>query len=114
MSLLSADTPASERRAPLPLEADTFWYGVGSATSQPPSSGLSLGEWAHLRAAMILLGVSLTSLILALTAGFAVSALLILASGAHVGEAFAVLYEGAFGNAEAILAGKLTLAPTAA
>ena len=43
-------------------------------------------------------GAEFLAYVIALAAGFAVSALLILASGAHVVEAFAVLYEGAFGN----------------
>lgn len=48
-------------------------------------------------------GAEFLAYVIALAAGFAVSALLILASGAHVVEAFAVLYEGAFGNGEALL-----------
>jgi general nucleoside transport system permease protein len=44
----------------------------------------------------------LIAYVVAIVAGFAVSALLVLASGADVVEGFSALYDGAFGSAEAI------------
>ncbi len=49
--------------------------------------------------------------VIALVLGFAVSALLILASGADVGEGFGALYEGAFGSTEAILQSLVAATP---
>ncbi|WP_114287930.1 ABC transporter permease [Candidatus Halocynthiibacter alkanivorans] len=49
--------------------------------------------------------------VLALTLGFATSALLIAASGASVSEGFGALYEGAFGSREAILQSLVAATP---
>jgi hypothetical protein len=58
-------TQTGERRAPLLLESDAFWYGASPTPS--PTQGMSSGEWAHLISAVILFGVGLTSCLWALT-----------------------------------------------
>lgn len=53
----------------------------------------------------------LAAYVLALLLGFAVSSLLILASGASVAEGFGALYEGAFGSRDAILQSLVAATP---
>ncbi|WP_347312063.1 ABC transporter permease [Defluviimonas sp. SAOS-178_SWC] len=55
--------------------------------------------------------ITLAAYVLALLLGFALSSLLVLASGASVTEGFSALYEGAFGSREAILQSLVAATP---